>query len=200
MSRFRRRNHEVPGLNLASMPDLIFTVLFFFMIVTHMRQTELKVRYVVPQGTELEKTGHKGSVVYLYIGRPVDAQGKVTGDEERVQINDRYVTVDEIPTAIAEARDKMSSEDRMHMIVSIHADKGTDMGLVSDVKQALRQAGALRINYSATQEGNSEKSKVKSQKSKVNGQWSKVNKEKVLKSCSPCKNKIEKLKYGSTET
>ncbi len=157
MSRFRRRNHEVPGLNLASMPDLIFTVLFFFMIVTHMRQTELKVRYVVPQGTELEKTGHKGSVVYLYIGRPVDAQGQVTGDEERVQINDRYVTVDEIPAAIAEARDKMSSEDRMHMIVSIHADKGTDMGLVSDVKQALRQAGALRINYSATQEGNSEK-------------------------------------------
>lgn len=54
MSRFRRRNHDVPGLNLASMPDLIFTVLFFFMIVTHMRQTELKVRYVVPQGTELE--------------------------------------------------------------------------------------------------------------------------------------------------
>ena len=82
---------------------------------------------------------------------------KGRGDEERVQINDRYVTVDEIPTAIAEARDKMSSEDRMHMIVSIHADKGTDMGLVSDVKQALRQAGALRINYSATQEGNSEK-------------------------------------------
>ena len=167
MSRFRRRNHEVPGLNLASMPDLIFTVLFFFMIVTHMRQTELKVRYVVPQGTELEKTGHKGSVVYLYIGRPVDAQGKVTGDEERVQINDRYVTVDEIPAAIAEARDKMSSEDRMHMIVSIHADKGTDMGLVSDVKQALRQAGALRINYSANE--------VKSEKSKVKGQWSKVN-------------------------
>ena len=197
MSRFRRRNHEVPGLNLASMPDLIFTVLFFFMIVTHMRQTELKVRYVVPQGTELEKTGHKGSVVYLYIGRPVDAQGKVTGDEERVQINDRYVTVDEIPTAIAEARDKMSSEDRMHMIVSIHADKGTDMGLVSDVKQALRQAGALRINYSATQEGNSEKSKVKGQRSKVNGQRSMVNGQLRR---SPCKNKIEKLKYGSTET
>ena len=187
MSRFRRRNHEVPGLNLASMPDLIFTVLFFFMIVTHMRQTELKVRYVVPQGTELEKTGHKGSVVYLYIGRPVDAQGQVTGDEERVQINDRYVTVDEIPAAIAEARDKMSSEDRMHMIVSIHADKGTDMGLVSDVKQALRQAGALRINYSATQEGNSEKSKVKGQKSKVKGQRSMFNGQRSIrkKSLSP---------------
>lgn len=150
MSRFRRRKHEVPGLNLASMPDLIFTVLFFFMIVTHMRQTELKVRYVVPQGTELEKTGHKGSVVYLYIGHPIDEQGQVASDETRIQVNDRCVSVYEIPEAIAQAREQMSSEDRMRMTVNIHADKDTDMGVINDVKQALRQAGALRINYSAT--------------------------------------------------
>ncbi|MBQ7419693.1 MAG: biopolymer transporter ExbD [Prevotella sp.] len=150
MSRFRRRNHDVPGLNLASMPDLIFTVLFFFMIVTHMRQTELKVRYVVPQGTELEKTGYKGSVVYLYIGRPVDEQGKVMDAPPRIQLNDRIVSVQEIPGAVAEAREQMASEDRMRMTVSIHADRDVDMGLMNDVKQALRQAGALRINYSAT--------------------------------------------------
>lgn len=150
MSRFRRRtSHDVPGLNLASMPDLIFTVLFFFMIVTHMRQTELKVRYVVPQGTELEKTGHKGSVVYLYIGHPVDEQGRVVSDETRIQVNDHIVSVYEIPGAIAEARDRMSSEDRMRLTVNIHADRDTEMGVISDVKQALRQAGALRINYSA---------------------------------------------------
>ncbi len=155
MSRFRRRNsHDVPGLNLASMPDLIFTVLFFFMIVTHMRQTELKVRYIVPQGTELEKTGHKGSVVYMYIGRPVDKQGNVLSDETRIQVNDHYVTVEDIPGAIAEARDRMSAEDRMRMTVNIHADRKTEMGVINDVKQALRQAGALRINYSATTKNN----------------------------------------------
>jgi biopolymer transport protein ExbD len=151
MSRFRRRNHDVPGLNLASMPDLIFTVLFFFMIVTYMRQTELKVRYVVPQGTELEKTGHKGSVVYLYIGHPIDEQGQVVSDETRIQVNDHYVSVYEIPGAIAEAREQMSNEDRMRMTVNVHADRDTDMGTINDVKQALRQAGALRINYSATE-------------------------------------------------
>lgn len=156
MSRFRRRKHEVPGLNLASMPDLIFTVLFFFMIVTHMRQTEMKVHYVVPQGTELEKTGHKGSVVYLYIGHPVDEEGNETSDETRIQVNNHYVSVYEIPDAIAQAREEMSSEDRMRMTVSIHADCNTDMGVINDVKQALRQAGALYINYSAT---NKEKDK-----------------------------------------
>ena len=81
-SMFHQSHKSVPSLNVASMPDLIFTVLFFFMIVTHMRQTEMKVRYVVPQGTELEKTGHKGSVVYLYIGHPVDEEG----NEKWIQI------------------------------------------------------------------------------------------------------------------
>jgi len=150
MPRFRRHKHDVPGLNLASMPDLIFTVLFFFMIVTHMRQTELKVRYVVPQGTELEKTARKGSVVYMYIGHPVDEHGQVTSDATYIQLNNRFVTVEDIPQAIAHEREQMSNEDRQHLTVSIHADRNTDMGTISDVKQALRQAGALRINYSAT--------------------------------------------------
>ena len=76
MSRFRKQRREVPGLNLAAMPDLIFTVLFFFMIVTHMRQVKPMVRYQVPQGTEVEKT-RKSSVVYLFIGKPVNEQGEV---------------------------------------------------------------------------------------------------------------------------
>ena len=74
MSRFRRqRIQEVPGLNLASLPDLIFTVLFFFMIVTHMRQVDPKVRYEVPQGTEVVKDVHKAGLVYVLIGKPMDA-------------------------------------------------------------------------------------------------------------------------------
>ncbi len=40
-SMFRTKHHHVPSLNVASMPDLIFTVLFFFMIVTHMRSVEV---------------------------------------------------------------------------------------------------------------------------------------------------------------
>ena len=66
---FHRNNHEVPALNTSSLPDLIFTVLFFFMIVTHMRDVELKVRYEVPQGTELQKLTHKSAVIYIYVAR-----------------------------------------------------------------------------------------------------------------------------------
>lgn len=150
MSRFRRRKQEVPGLNLASMPDLIFTVLFFFMIVTHMRQDDIHVRFTVPQGTELEKTAHRGNVIYIYIGRSTDNTAQDDHAGTRIQVGSRIVSIGQLPEAVAEEREQMSTEDRRNMIVNILADGQTDMGLISDVKQALRQAGALHINYVAT--------------------------------------------------
>lgn len=152
MSRFRQTKREVPGLNMAAMPDLIFTVLFFFMIVTHMREVKPMVRYAVPQGTELEKT-RKSSIVYLFIGKPVNEQGELVGDEPRIQVNDRYVTLEQLGSEIAAERAKMSDDDRQHMVISIRADRDTEMGVINDVKQELRKAGALNINYSATQKG-----------------------------------------------
>lgn len=139
----------MPGLNLAAMPDLIFTVLFFFMIVTHMRDVKPQVQYNVPQGTEVDKAVRKSSVVYVFIGKPVDAQGRVVGQESRVQVNDRLVSVSQIGEAIAQERSIMTEEDRQHLVVSIRADRDTEMGLINDVKLALRRAGALNINYSA---------------------------------------------------
>ena len=157
MSRFKTtRNREVPGLNLAALPDLIFTVLFFFMIVTHMREVTPKVHYEVPQGTEIEKE-RKAGMVYLFIGKPVDEQGRVVGDETRIQLNDRYVTVAQIPEEIKKEREKLSEDERQRMTVSIRADRNTEMGVVNDVKQALRKASALNINYSATASHNPQK-------------------------------------------
>lgn len=150
MGRFKTtQKREVPGLNLAALPDLIFTVLFFFMIVTHMREVTPRVRYEVPQGTEVEK-GRKAGLVYLLIGKPVDAQGRVISDETRIQLNDRLVTIAQLPDEINKVRAGMSDDERQHMTVSIRADRDTEMGIINDVKQALRKAGALNINYSAT--------------------------------------------------
>jgi len=64
-------------------------------------------------------------------------------------LNDRMVTVDEIPQQIANERSKMTESDRQNLVVTIRADRETDMGIINDVKQALRRAGALNINYSA---------------------------------------------------
>lgn len=143
----RKDAHRVPGLNTAALPDLIFTVLFFFMLVTHMRDVEQKVRYDVPQGTELEKLTHKSAVSYIYIGK----QMGTTDTLMHIQLNDKIADVEEVKQYVESERSRMSSEDQGRMTVSIKADRQTPLGIVSDVKRELQKAGALKINYSASE-------------------------------------------------
>ena len=146
-----RRRHSVPTLNVASMPDLIFTVLFFFMIVTHMRSDEVKVRLEVPAGSEVKKLAGHPAIVNIYIGRQED---KETGRQDNtwlVQLNGDLVCPSEIPARISTIRSKLSPENAERLTVSFRADRHAPMGLVSDVKRALQKAYALKINYSATE-------------------------------------------------
>lgn len=147
---FSKHEHEVPGLNTASLPDLIFSVLFFFMIVTHMRNVTLKVQYKVPQGTELTKLTKKSTVSYIYIGTPSKAMQTYTGSGTHIQLNDKYATAADIMDYISDERSRMAPEDLKKMTVSIKADRNTNMGVITDVKQALRKSNALKINYSAS--------------------------------------------------
>lgn len=151
----RRREREVPGLNTAALPDLIFTVLFFFMIVTHMRQADVKVQYHVPEGTELSRLTNKATAQYIYIGRTAGSNTPV------IQLNDHIVTIDELTEELMRQRQTMSDEDCDRMVVSIRADKNIDMGVIADVKRALREANALRVNYTAVDTSNGDESPVK---------------------------------------
>ena len=145
-SMFHRSDHSMPALNLASMPDLIFTVLFFFMIVTHMRDTEVKVRYQVPAGTEIEKLTHKQSVAYIYIGMPLDGS-----DQYQLQLNNHIATVADIANFVSEERSHLNDDDQQRFTVSIKADRRVPMRLINEVKQALQQQHVTRINYSANE-------------------------------------------------
>lgn len=145
---FHRQERHMPGLNLSSLPDLIFTVLFFFMIVTHMREVVLKVRYQVPQATEVQKLTHKSAVSYIYVGH---RQGVTADSAFYIQLNDKLATIDDIRNFVEEERANMSSEDQARMTVSIKADRDVPMGIISDIKQALQGAYALKINYSTTE-------------------------------------------------
>lgn len=144
---FQRPDHSVPELNMASLPDLIFTVLFFFMIVTHMRDVEKQVSYQVPAGTEVEKAAHKSSVIHIFIGKPADG----SSDEYRIQLNNELATVDDIARFVETERKGMSAEDQERMMVSIEADRDVPMSIVNDVKQALRHSYALNVSYAASE-------------------------------------------------
>lgn len=149
----RSIDRSVPTLNTSSLPDLIFTVLFFFMVVTHMRQVTLKVRFRVPQGTELTRLTKKSAVSYVYIGRPSEAvPGIVTSYKGMtVQLNDKYATPEEVTTYVNAEHKAMSGDDQEQQIVSVKADRSTPMSLINEVKMALRRADVRRMSYSAEQ-------------------------------------------------
>jgi biopolymer transport protein ExbD len=150
MGKFNKTGKRgMSTLNTSSLPDLIFTLLFFFMIVTTMREVSLKVEFKIPQGTELEKLEKKSLVTFIYVGKPTAEFRKKLGSESRIQLNDAYAEVDEIQAYVTNERSSMKEEDQPFMTVSLKIDQDTKMGIVTDIKQALRQAYALKINYSA---------------------------------------------------
>lgn len=182
MIRRNRRLREVPMLNTASLPDLIFTVLFFFMIVTHMRTTTSKVKYALPQGTELKRLVKKSAVTYIYIGRDMPKNTRETStvaspntssavspntssassmdvSAYKVQLNNRVGTIGEVASFVANEKKRMNPDDQVKMTVSIKADRSTPMYVINAVKRAVRAGGATRINYSAERESDKLKQK-----------------------------------------
>ncbi|MDO5571809.1 MAG: biopolymer transporter ExbD [Bacteroidales bacterium] len=154
MGKFNKSGgREMPELNTSSLPDLIFTLLFFFMITTTMRENELMVDFTAPTATELTKLEKKSLVTYLYIGEPKEQYRKKMGTESRIQMNDKFIEVAEVRDFVSQERANMKEEDQGLMQVSLKVDIETKMGIVSDVKQALRDAQALKINYSAVPRG-----------------------------------------------
>ena len=150
MGKFNKTGgRKMPRLNTSSLPDLIFSLLFFFMMVTTMREVTLKVQFKAPQGTELEKLEKKSLVTFIYVGVPTQEFQKQLGTESRIQLNDSFAEVSEIQDYIIGERASMKEEDQPQMTVSLKVDRDTKMGIVTDIKEALRRAYALKINYSA---------------------------------------------------
>lgn len=148
MARFKHKSKsETPGISTASLPDIVFMLLFFFMVSTTIRDTSLKVTQSTPFASEIVKLEKKSLVSFIYIGRPIDTE--TYGTAPRIQLNDAFANTEKIREFISSEREKMSEDARNKMSVSLKADGNTDMGIITDVKQELRKASALKINYSA---------------------------------------------------
>lgn len=145
----KKGGKETPPISTASLPDVIFMILFFFMVSTSMREQELKVSFSVPAATEVQKLEKKSLVSYIYIGVPVKTEQAKWGMAPRIQLNDSFRTTRDILDFVASERDNLKESDRNSMTVAIKADQFTRMGIITDVKQELRKANALKISYTA---------------------------------------------------
>ena len=133
-------------MNTSSMPDIVFAILFFFMVTTTMRSETIMVQMKLPSATEVQKLEKKSLVTYINIGVPMDSR---LGTGTQMQLNDRFADVSDIQNYIAQEKASMNEADQPLMTVSIKADEATRMQYITEVKQALRQAYALKISYSA---------------------------------------------------
>ena len=137
-----------PTIPMASMPDIIFMLIIFFMVTTVLRETTVQVRTLLPQAEALTKIEQKRLISYLYIG-PLKLENNQLG-ETSVQIDDALI--EDIGTVRNVMYRKLLEQPKL--IVSLRVDETSEMGIVTDVQQELREAGTLRINYSSRPELN----------------------------------------------
>ena len=154
MSIYRKKGKtETPPISTASLPDIVFMLLFFFMVTTVMREVTLKVKISPPLATEVKKLEKKSLVSYIYIGPPIKGLISMYGTEPRIQLNDAYAVIDDLGEYIIAEREARDEKEVPFMTTSLKVDKDTKMGIVSDVKQKLRELNALKINYSTKKGG-----------------------------------------------
>ena len=150
MSKFRKDGKKgMPAISTASLPDIVFMLLFFFMVTTVMRETDILVKQKLPKAVQLSKLERKSLVSYIYIGEP--KQSSIFGKEPKIQVNDVFVEIDEIILFVNQEKDKLNEAERDQITIAMKVDVESKMGIVSDVQQELREANARKILYSSIQ-------------------------------------------------
>lgn len=153
MSKFKfKKNENTPEVSTASLPDIVFMLLFFFLTVTVMKDDTLKVVNELPNATEVRKLEKKDRIITIYIGKPTKPFDEFLGQQPKIQIDDRFVALNEVGSRVLEAIATKPEHLRGLITISLKVDKKASMGLIDDVKEELREINALKINYS-TYEG-----------------------------------------------
>ena len=149
MAKFGKKSNTSQDIPTAALPDIIFMLLFFFMVTTVLRETDILVKQQLPRAVQLTKLERKSLVSYIYIGEP--KQTNLYGKEPKIQVNDVFVEVSDIVLFVNQEKDKLNEAERDLITMSMKVDVDSKMGIVSDVQQELREANARKILYSSIQ-------------------------------------------------
>lgn len=148
MSKFKKKKGgDLPAISTASLSDIVFMLLFFFMVATVMRDSTLMVANRLPAADQVQKLDKKDRVMYIYAGKPSDRYQDKYGTSAKIQLNDKFATVSEVGAFILAERAAKRQELQNVLTTALKVDSDTKMGLVQDIKQELRKVSALKINY-----------------------------------------------------
>lgn len=147
MGKFKKNSNTSQDIPTAALPDIIFMLLFFFMVTTVLRETDIMVKQTLPKSTQLSKLERKSLVSYIYVGKP--KKSDLFGTEPKIQVNDVFIETNDIVRFVNQEKDKLSEVERDQITMSMKVDIDAKMGIVSDVQQELREANARKILYSS---------------------------------------------------
>ena len=148
MSKFKKKKGgELPAISTASLPDIVFMLLFFFMVATVMRDSTLMVNNSLPAADQIQKLDKKDRVMYIYAGKPSSRYEDKYGSAARIQLNDKFSVVEDVGAFVLAERASKRQELQNVLTTALKVDGETKMGLVSDIKQELRKVNALKLNY-----------------------------------------------------
>lgn len=152
MSKFaKKKDGDLPAVSTASLPDIVFMLLFFFMTVTTMKDSSIMVENELPNASEVKKLDKKDRIIYLYVGSPTKDYQKVFGTEAKVQLNDKFADVSEVGDYILAERAKKPQELQNVLTTALKVDKDANMGIIADIKLELRKVNALKVNYTTVE-------------------------------------------------
>lgn len=136
--KFRKKEKASAAIPTASLPDIIFMLLLFFLVATVFKQYR-GLPVVLPKAKQIEKLPGKRDVAYVWVDRL-----------QRISVDDKLVDVRDISGIMYKKR-----TDPLHplKVVSMRVDKGAEMGVIVDIQEELRKADALNVNYSAKPAG-----------------------------------------------
>ncbi len=147
MGKFSKSSRTSQDIPTAALPDIIFMLLFFFMVTTVLREDDILVVQKLPKATQLTKIEKKSLVSYIYIGAPKNTEQY--GSEPKIQTNDVFTEIDDIIQFVNQEKDALDENQRDKITMSFKVDQETEMGIVSDVQEKLREANALKVLYSS---------------------------------------------------
>ena len=148
MAQIRKKEKkEAPALSTSSLPDIIFMLLFFFMVATRMREVTLNVEVKRPAATQAVKLEDRSLVVSVYVGKPTKPE--LYGTEPRVQLDDAIANIQDVGPWVSDQISQKPEDVRNRIFVSLKADQEITTGIITDIKEELRNVNALLINYAS---------------------------------------------------
>ncbi|MFT5580787.1 MAG: hypothetical protein ACI9G9_000024 [Psychromonas sp.] len=169
MSKFKKDSgKKAPGVNTSSLPDIVFMLLFFFMVATTSKEVDPTVSVTQPEGTkttDLTPYKQRSEIDFLYLGKPRNPNRVADFSMGYALSLDNVVqaTADELysTTAVGQWKKDKFEEKKSRITVGIEgvitcvkADKGAPSGLIFDIRKELQEVNALTIAYAVRDIGN----------------------------------------------